>query len=170
MQKSFYPYCGNMCDGAVFRNGSALLHWIQPWLDSRTLKRSTPAPPTLTSLHYKEANIRNCYTLMISDTDLEFNKGWKPFSQDSPRQDLSFLFIRWKCRRFPGPKMKTRRLPLGSERHFNLCISIFWKAPVFFFFLSLRLLRGVVKKKEDIHEFEQLFVSRLLQKSRLAMC
>lgn len=95
MQWSFYPYCGNMCDGAVFvmevcfsTGGNA--DWIHA-----CLKEVAPPPPiTQTPLHYKEANIRSCNTLMISDTDLEFNKGWKPFSEDSPSQDLSFLFIR----------------------------------------------------------------------------
>lgn len=46
---------------------------------------------------------------MISDADPEFNKGWKPFSEDAPWQDLSFFLHQMKVPSFPGLKMKTQR-------------------------------------------------------------
>lgn len=117
MQWSFYPYCGNMCDGAVLVIEVPLLDCRQTRAESLAFKRSgwpPPLPPRQTPPHHKEANIRRCYTLMISDTDLEFNKGWKPFSEDF------FFFFSWgsfllhqmKAPSFPGLKMKTRLLAL----------------------------------------------------------
>lgn len=109
------------------------------WIHACLKEVATP-PITQTPLHYKEANIRSCNTLMISDTDLEFNKGWKPFSEDSPSQDLSFLFIRWKRRCSQAWRWKPDSFPC-SEHDFNLCISIFGKARVVFLPLLLRVLK-----------------------------